>query len=104
MTSQNTNAALNVKQNENLISSLTRLIKNGLSAEDELNASSELFVRSVNLRKAKQVAHYTDREFSSYRQLTNHCNYSHVEAMELVEAHSEEINDVEPCNISWARK
>ena len=62
MTNENTNAKLNVKQHENIISCLTRLIKNGLSAEQELAASSELFVHSQNLWKAKQVAHYTDRE------------------------------------------
>ena len=105
MTNENTNAKLNVKQHENIIASLTRLIKNGgLTEKMEAAANSELAVRVQNLRKAEQVAHYTDREFSSYRQLTNNCNYSHIEAMDTVEADKEAINATEPCNIIWHAK
>ena len=104
MTNENTKAALHVQRIENTVSSLTRLIKNGgLTAEMELSASSELYRNSIELREAKQVAHYNNREFGSYKQLRNNCDCGHAQAMEIVEAHNEDINSAEPCNVFWTK-
>jgi len=84
MTSQNSKAAINVQRIENTVSSLTRLIKDGLTAEQELNASSELYTRSIQLREAKQLLEFTNREFSDYEALVR-----------LGDTHSEAKNTVE---------
>lgn len=104
MTNENTKAALHAQRIENTVSSLTRLIKNGgLTTEMELSASSELYTRSVELREAKQIAHYNNREFGSYKQLRDNCDCGHVQAMEIVAAHNEDINSTEPCNVFWSK-
>ena len=100
----NTEAALNAKNHKNTVEFLQRLIPTITNEADVARAEEELAVRIRNLGRAEEIAHFTAREMHSYRQLFNRCNYTHAEAMELVESQKDEINAIEPQNLKWHAK